>query len=59
MEALPSIIAILSLTAIELMALHKGINGKLLVATSIIIAGLAGYNASGLIAMVSNLVVGS
>lgn len=51
-----TVTAIVCLTLIELMALYKGINGKMLVGVSIIIAGLAGYNASGLIAMVSNLV---
>ena len=45
--------AIASLAAFELVALLKGINGRLLVAISAIIAALAGVSIDRIITMVS------
>lgn len=43
------IMAIAGLTAIELMALYKNVNGKLLVIVCGLIGGLGGYTVSGVI----------
>jgi len=43
MKAISPIIAIICITAIELVALFKGIDGKLLALAIAAISGLAGY----------------
>ncbi|MBA7568559.1 hypothetical protein ES708_10288 [subsurface metagenome] len=49
MKWTPTIIAIIAITALEAIALFKGIDGTLLAGTAAIIAGLGGFTAGKVI----------
>ena len=48
-QAATSIAAIAALTVIEIKAIDKGINGKLMAAIAAIIGGIAGYNVESIL----------
>ena len=48
-----TIVAMVCITAVELYALNRGINGKLLIASIAVLSGLAGYNLPGLMGLLA------